>query len=409
VPTADKKIKILFFYPNEFLGPEWTVFTHIIRYLDRDRFTPYVVLNSDAEGEAQLSEADGVILRRWKFGRALRGGTGAALRSWGKLPTSLLSLARWGRKEGIDILQCVAGARTGTLGYLVARGMGARLLLHYHQLPGRYAGPRRWMEYEVGRRAERAVSVSRFVADQIPRTGMPADRIDVVINGANLTRFNPGIDGSALRAEYGIPADAPLVLQLGRLYQGKRQEDTVRAFAIAHRRVPALRCLIVGWEDPRYTGSFPGYKAELLDIAAKEGLGDRLIIGQARPEAPQLMAAADMVIMPSLDDPCPLVVTEAMAAGNPVIGANSGGVPELIADGVTGYLVPPKSPDALADKMVALANDPVLCAIMSQAARQRAELYFNESRLAAEFAPIYESLALTPGSAPDKISLQPQP
>ena len=86
-------------------------------------------------------------------------------------------------------------------------------------------------------------------------------------------------------------------------------------------------------------------------------------------------------------------VTEAMAEGKPVIGSASGGIPEQIVDSVTGYLVPLKSPEAIAEKLATLANDPDLRARMGKAARQRAESLFDESHLAAKFAPIYEALA----------------
>ena len=157
--------------------------------------------------------------------------------------------------------------------------------------------------------------------------------------------------------------------------------------------MPELRCLLVGWEDPRYRGPFRSYGAELRHIAEQERLGDSLIISPPRPEAPQLMAAADIVALPSVGDPCPLVVMEAMATGKAVIGADSGGIPEEVVDGVTGFLVPPGSVEALADRIVTLARDADLRARMGRAARRRAEACFDEARLAAEFAPIYEALA----------------
>jgi glycosyltransferase involved in cell wall biosynthesis len=195
-----------------------------------------------------------------------------------------------------------------------------------------------------------------------------------------------------MRQAYGIPPDAPLVLQLARIVQGKRQADLVRAFALARRRVPELRCLLIGWEEPRYRGPFRSYGSELRHIAEQERLGDSLIISPPRPEAPQLMAAADIVALPSVDDPWGLVVTEAMATGKVVIGADSGGIPEQIVDGVTGFLVPTGSVEALADRIVTLARDADLRARMGRAARRRAEACFDEAHLAADFAPIYEAL-----------------
>src|SRR5919197_1916855 len=179
----------------------------------------------------------------------------------------------------------------------------------------------------TARRADRAVAVSEFVVGHVRDIGVAADGIDVVLNGVDLRRFHPGGDGSAMRQAYGIPPDAPLVLQLARIVQGKRQEDLVRAVALARRRVPELRCLLIGWEEPRYRGPFRSYGAELRHIAEQERLGDSLIISPPRPEAPQLMAAADIVALPSVGDPCPLVVMEAMATGKAVIGADSGGIP----------------------------------------------------------------------------------
>jgi glycosyltransferase involved in cell wall biosynthesis len=237
--------------------------------------------------------------------------------------------------------------------------------------------------------------------------GMPAARTHVVVNGVDCRRFHPGVDGAAIRREYGIAPDAPLVLQLARLIQQKRQEDVVRAFALARREVPDLRGLLVGWEDPRYSGPFPGYRAELEHLCAEAGLGDSLIIADARPDAPELLAAADMVAMPALGDAWNLAVTEAMAAGKPVIGAESGGIPEQIIHGTTGFLVPPRDPAALAAHIVTLARDPQLRARMGVAARKRAES-FDETHVAAGFAPIYEALVGGPDGLPDALSVQPQ-
>lgn len=393
-----KKIKILFFYPNEFLGPEMTVYEQIIRHLDGDRFIPYLVLNGDAEGDSRLADANGVVSRRFKLGQSFRAGTGKAIRSGLGLPAALISLCVWARREGIDIVHCAATPRASTLGLLVARLAGARLLLHYHVLPGRYGGPRGLFERSMARRANCSVAVSSFLADRVRQLGIPAAQVRVVVNGVDCGRFNPDVDGSAMRREYGIAPGEPLVVQMARLIRQKRQEDVVRAFALARRDVPQLRCLLVGWEDPRYEGPFAGYKAELEQLAAAEGLGDSLIIAEPRPEAPQLVAAADIVVMPAIGDAWNLAVTEGMAGGKPVVGSDSGGIPEQIIDGVTGYLIPPHDVEALAERLVTLARDPQLRATMGTAAHKHALSSFDERHVAEGFAPIYEQLA-APGQS----------
>lgn len=386
------QIRVLFLYPNEFFGPEMTIFTQVIRHLDRSRFTPYVAVNDEATGTLQLNEANGIRISHWQFGMAFRGSWSGGLRSLLQLPGTLLALAQYARREGIEIVHCTSTPRSATLGLIIARLSGARLLVHYHVLAGRYAGPRRIFENLVARHSDRAVAVSRFLATQIPSTGLSPDKIDVVVNGTDLGTFRPEVDGSRIRAEYGISSGEVLVLQLARVIQQKRQEDVVRAFAIARRSVPNLRCLIVGWEDPRYSGQFASYMAELHHICEQEHLGDSLIFAAARPEAAKLAAAADIVVMPAEGDAWNLAVTEAMAAGKPVIGASSGGIPEQVVDGKTGFLVPLRAPDVLAEKMVLLGRDAVLRRRMGQAGRQRAETYFGEERVAEGFAPIYEAL-----------------
>jgi glycosyltransferase involved in cell wall biosynthesis len=401
------KIKVLFLYPNEVFGSVWTVHSHIIKHLDRDRFTPYVVLNSRVEGDSGLDGVEGIVIRHWEFGTALRESPRAVAHAALHLPRSVLALARWARREGIDVVHCAEKPRISALGYIVARYAGARLLLHYHNMPESYAGARPVVENAIARRADRAVAVSKFIASRIVSVGVPASKVDTVINGVNLRRFRPDIEGSAIRREYGIDPGAPLVLQLGRICEWKRQEDLVRAFAIARRSVPDLRCLLVGWIDPRPSGSFPDYGALLEQIREEENLGESLIVAPARPEAPQLMAAADIFALPSTNDPCPLVVTEAMAAGKPVIGADSGGIPEMVVEGLTGFLAQPRSPEELADKLILLAADRDLRTKMGSAARRRAETHFDEGRLAGEFAPIYESL-VRPGLRRQKSEVRSQ-
>ncbi len=388
---SQRKIKVLFFYPNEFLGPEMTVYAQIIRFLDRSRFAPYLVLNSEVEGELGLSEAEGVHIKQWKFGYALRGGLLQALRSGVRLPVSMAALVRFISREGIDIIQCSAAPRVGILGLILARLSGARLILHYHVIPGRYQGMRGFAERLIARHANRSVAVSRFLADRVQEHS-PGLKVDVVVNGVNCQQFHPGINGTDIRREYNIADDEVLILQLARLIQQKRQEDTVRAFSLARQQVPNLRLLLIGWEDPRYRGPFDSYRVELEQIRGDEELADSLIIADARPEAAQLVAACDIAVMPSIEDAWNLAVTEAMAGAKPTIGADSGGIREQIVDQITGFLVPPKSPKALASRMVTLACDRELRERMGLAGRRRAEALFHEAQVAAGFSTIYEAM-----------------
>src|SRR5438552_300550 len=120
-------MKILFLYPNQFLGPEMTVYAQVIRHLDRSRFKAYLALDANAVGDIHLSEGkDDVVISRWSFGRALRGGVLPALASGLRLPATILRLALYIKREGIDIVQASSTPRTATIGLIIARLAGAR-------------------------------------------------------------------------------------------------------------------------------------------------------------------------------------------------------------------------------------------------------------------------------------------
>lgn len=396
-----KPTKVLYLYPSLFLGPVMTIYGQIIRGLDPSRFELHVAINKDVTGALPFDQSDAIV-REWNFGGGIaRGDVTDRAVSALRLATALASLARFVRREQIDILHCMCTPYAGTLGLLLARMTCIPVLMHVHETVGRSAGafkpqtfPRRHLGRLLLRQADEVVSVSRFIAKQVAEVAPPSRTIAVVENGTSLERFHPAVSGTRMRREYGIDDEDVLVLQLGRIVESKRQTDFIDAFAQARRTVPSLRGLVVGWEDPR----FPGPRAELARLAAKHNLGDRFLIADARPEAAELMAAADIVVAPSLDEAWGLVVAEAMAAGSPVIGADSGGIPEVMVDGVTGFLVPPRDPAEIAQKLVRLGADADLRASMGAAGRRHAVRELHESRVAQRFAPIYERLASRAGS-----------
>jgi len=393
---AMTRTRVLYLCPDRFLGPVMTVYGQIIGGLDPSRFELHAALNEAATGTLPFDPSAAVV-RRWQFGHGIRQGgitdrAGAAL----CLAKAMTSLIRYARSRHIDVVHCECTAYAGTLGLGLGRIARIPVLLHVHHVVGRHAGgtvpypfPRRQLSRLIVQEADEVVAVSRFIAKQVGEVASPPPAIAVVPNGVSLERFHPEIEGAGLRQEYGVEDDDVLVLQLGRIIESKRQDDFIAAFAEARETTPALRGLVVGWEDPCQ----PGFRSKLSRMCADHGLEDRFIIADARPEAPELMAAADIVVAPSLDEAGGLVVAEAMAAGKPVIGARSGGIAEIIMDGVTGFLVSPRRPAAIAQKLVLLGGDAELRRSMGASARRHAEDVLDEARVARKFEPLYERLA----------------
>jgi glycosyltransferase involved in cell wall biosynthesis len=109
------------------------------------------------------------------------------------------------------------------------------------------------------------------------------------------------------------------------------------------------------------------------------GLRDRLIFMGGRSDMPTVMAGLDLLVHTAIDEPFGRVLIEAMASGRPVVATRGGGVPEIVRDGVTGYVVPPRDPDALAARIRTLA-DPDLRSRMGRRSRERAVALFGLPR-----------------------------
>jgi glycosyltransferase involved in cell wall biosynthesis len=385
-----RPLKILFVYPSDFLGAVMTVYAQIVRHLDRDRFEAHLAIDRQATGDLLVREGEDAVVARFAFG------SGRSARAAARFPTTVAALVRYARREGVDVVHCASTTLASALGFAVARATGVPLVVHVHELLGRYSGGlgrhgavRRLVTTPVARRAESLVAVSRFIAGELVAAGIPDGRVRVIPNGVDLERFSPTVDGSGIRAEYGFAADVPVALQLGRILASKRQEDFVRALAVARAAGSDVRGLIVGWDDPRYPGSRP----ELARLARELDVDEALVLADARPDSPRLLAAADVLVSPALEESWGLVAAEAMATGRPVVGARSGATTELVVDGETGFLVEPCDPEALGAALERLAGDADLRVRMGAAGRRRAERELDQALLGARFGALYADLA----------------
>lgn len=269
--------------------------------------------------------------------------------------TSLPGLAR-GRYEIVHIHKPF----DLPLGALLRQVSGARLIFGCHGKDF-WPGDRlftRWIDA--------AVSCSAYNAGQIAeRYGLWPE---VIYNGIDVERFRPGPVDPALRATWS-PDGAPILLWVSRLVRWKGAEYAIQALARLNHR-PAPRLVLVG-DGP--------YRADLERLTSQLGLGERVLFAGSRPaEAmPGLYRAADLVLGTSfLNETFSIVLCEAMASGRPVIASDFGGFREVVADGLTGRLVPAQEPVALANAIDAALADPARLAVWGAAGRRRVEQLF---------------------------------
>jgi glycosyltransferase involved in cell wall biosynthesis len=223
------------------------------------------------------------------------------------------------------------------------------------------------------------VAVSRQVRDFYEARGVGRGRWRVIHNGVAEVEGGARGRAPALRA-LSANGEDPLVAFVGRLVPAKAPGVFLEAVAQASLRLPALRAAIVG-DGP--------LRASLEEQAGRLGIRDRVWFAGLRQDVPELLAGVDALAFSSEREGLSIAMLEAMAAGVPVVATSVGGTPELIESGVTGILVEPGQPAALADGIVALAGSRERSRRIGEAARARVRAHFSLRRMIEGYQDVY--------------------
>jgi glycosyltransferase involved in cell wall biosynthesis len=215
-------------------------------------------------------------------------------------------------------------------------------------------------------KAYRVVTVCRPFAEQIERLGVQPDRITILHNSVKPFVPPPQEAVQRVRREFGLADDEAVILSVGRVSQEKGHADLIRAAAAlaAMSGAPQFRVVIVG-DGPE--------RERLAQLATQLGIEKRIAFAGFQRDTKPYYAMATAVAVPSHSEGSPNVVLEAMAAGLPLAANAVGGVPEILEEGVTGLMVPPRNPDAMAKALLRILSDAELRLRLGAAARARAE------------------------------------
>lgn len=226
---------------------------------------------------------------------------------------------------------------------------------------------------------------SRMVARDVRRREhVPRGRLRVIPNGVDVARFARA--GMAARASvYPAIRDSSFVVgTVGNLKAQKRHDVFLRAVAIARGRVAGIEAVIIGRDM--------GEEARLKRLAGELGVGEHVFFtGEVADPAP-FYGILDAFVLTSDQEGMPNVVLEAMAAGRAIVATDVGGVRELIRDGQHGFIVPCGDAEAIAERLVASAQDADLRKRLGAAARARVERRFSTRAMAVAYARLYEEL-----------------
>jgi glycosyltransferase involved in cell wall biosynthesis len=299
-------------------------------------------------------------------------------------------LRRVHRRWPFDVVHAHMLVPDGWAAAAVGAELGVPVLATAHRadvldLPAR--GPRSAARVaEAVERVDQIMTVSQAIRAAAESHGRPRRPIAVVPNGADTAVFHPR-DAAETRARLGLPADEPIVTYVGKLVERKGVDTLVEAMGLLARR-PAGAPLLVA-------AGIGEMRASLEARAAQLGLGERVrFVGKvAHDDVALWMAAGDVFVLPSLSEGLPTVVCEAMACARPVVATAVDGTPEIVRDGETGFLVPPREPQALADALARVLDDPPLAARFREAALEIALETYTWEANARRCERLYAELA----------------
>jgi glycosyltransferase involved in cell wall biosynthesis len=296
------------------------------------------------------------------------------------------ALTRLLRRERIELVHAHWILPNGYIAARAARRAGARYAVTLHGSDV-FMAERSPLFGRLARRALRDAAYVTSCSDELRgrllRVGGAehAAKVHLVANGTDPLPVGAG--GGRWRERLGIAPGAPLVVAAGRLVDKKGFDVLLEAAPVLRRRWPAARIVIGGGGDLLAPLRDRARALEVADMVSFTG-------GLSHPEMLELIAAADLFVMPSVRDRrgnvdgLPVVVLEAMAASKPVVASDVSGLPLAVQHGATGLLVPERDPQALAEAMAGLLADPARARRLGEAGRRRVEEELNWSEIARQ-------------------------
>jgi glycosyltransferase involved in cell wall biosynthesis len=321
---------------------------------------------------------------------------GRSISPWADL-VAFWKLYRLIRHERFQIVH-THSSKAGVLGRLAAYLAGTPIIVHtLHSLVFHDYQPRsvnlalRLIKRSLAPITDHYISVSRLIAERALAAGIGSpERFTTIYSGMELDWFLAAEhDGDRVRAELGVPREAPVVGKIARLFKLKGHDQLLDAVPAVVARHPDVRFVLVGdgiLQDHLRT------RCEQLGVAQNvvfAGLVDRERI-------PELLSAMDVLVHTSLREGLARVLPQALAMGRPCVAFELDGAPEVVVPGRTGYLVHPGDATGLADAINRLLDDPQLRARMATEGRRLVDPMFREETMVAQIADVYERLLSSP-------------
>ncbi len=283
-------------------------------------------------------------------------------------------------------------SKAGILGRLAAKMAGVPVIVHtvhgwsFHDyMPAKVRLTYVLLERLTAAFSQALIAVAQKDIDKGLRYKIGrAEQYRLIRSAIPLEEFNPALyNRAAVRAELGLPQDAPVLGNVGRFSEQKNPLDWVRVAGRVGRADTSTRFLLVG-DGP--------LRSEVEAALRQEGIFERTLLTGLRRDVPRMLAAMDVFLLTSLWEGLPRVLPQAMAMGIPVAAYQADGTIEAIAEGQSGFLCPPGDLDGMAGQCLSLLQNAEMRLAMGKAGRAFAQKEFDVKNMVTEIARLYEEL-----------------
>jgi len=252
---------------------------------------------------------------------------------------------------------------------------------------GRRFGPKlllyNLLDAFIVRRADKIIAVSKEIAKKMKLAGIAKGKICLIENGVNLERVTTNSSSQAIKESLGIKKEALVVGTIGALTKEKGHQYLLRAALKVIRIYPKAIFLLVGDGTER---------PNLEKTASSLGIKDSVIFAGMRKDVPEILSILNVFVLPSLNEGLPMALLEAQAAQIPVVATSVGAVPDVLENGVTGMLIPPKDPQAIAEAIIMILSDKQFASGIAQKGFERVRDNFSSEKMASKYLSIYREL-----------------
>ncbi|MEW6088953.1 MAG: glycosyltransferase family 4 protein [bacterium] len=372
-------VNVLYLHETSMLAGAENSLWNLVNKIDKEQFHPVFICPCEGPFVDKLRQL-GIKIYFVKF---------PPVREILGIPRATAEIRGITRKEKIHILHSNS-IRTHI--YASIAGKLDKIPVIWHQrnmLTGEKIDPDRLFSFLPDRIICNSCAIGKrfLVKDKLP------DKVRIVLNGVDLEKFNPFLNAVEIKKEFGILPGEIVIGIASRFNVFKGHDTFFKAAQMLIYNTPYklknLKFLIAGgavFEEDKKR------EKDLRKMVHELGINDRVVFTGFRRDMPEIYAAMDILVLPSVYEGCSRIILESMACGKPVVATNSGGTPEILKDGISGFLIKPENSEALAEKIAVMVHDIAAAKKMGETGRKIAEENFSIEKNVEQIEKIYLEL-----------------